>query len=289
MLKEWPLVAFTILSQTAVGLCLFLFLPIVLTAGTPWTDAARASVLLIILLILGPGVLAAAVSFFHLRHPFRARRVLANLGTSWLSREILFELAFLAFVALAFWLVRTGREGGALFKAALAAAMLAGVLFLLSMSKLYMLETLPAWSSARTLLSFAATALNLGALLTALVFLARSRPGPYSGVLLRMSAAIVFLRILMAFLFFRDRRAGRLRRGPSLRPPAPPSHRLRVGKVLLLSLGFIAIVAGLITGDFEASGGGDPLLPVALALIFVSAGEIAGRFLFYGLVPRPGD
>src|SRR5512137_1733652 len=106
MLKEWPLVAFTILGQTAVGLFIFGLTPLVMADSVSPTDARLFLVVMGAVFILLAA--AAVLSFLHLRHPLRAVRALANVRTSWLSREILFELLFMALVAAEFFLVRAG-------------------------------------------------------------------------------------------------------------------------------------------------------------------------------------
>jgi DMSO reductase anchor subunit len=56
----------------------------------------------------------------------------------------------------------------------------------------------------------------------------------------------------------------------------------------LLFMGFALIRGAMIAGEGRAIGGlrGNGLLPVALGLVL--AGQVAGRFLFYGLLTRPG-
>ena len=292
MLKEWPLVAFTIAGQMAVGMSLFFFLPLALSAELSWNVQSREGVLLVLGLILGLLVIAAALSFFHLGHPLRARRVLLNLRTSWLSREIFFELAFMGFVALAFALVWTGRPEAVLFRVDLAMAIIAGVLFLVSMSKLYMLETLPPWNSAYTGMSFFLTAMILGALAVACV--GRTLAGPRGSfrsgygssfwlVAVPLIAADVFFAVLLTPRYGFDG----FRAKPSLRPPARASRLLHLGRLVLLTGGFVLIVLSEFAGDQEGIAGMTPMLYAALALIL--SGEVAGRFLFYSFVPRPGD
>ena len=281
MLKEWPLVAFTILGQMAVGVCLLVVLPLSLYAGSHffWT-MARDTMLVFLTLVFGLLAAAAALSFFHLHHPFRARRVLTNLRTSWLSREILFELVFMALIALAFALVWTDHTAGLFFNAVLAAASIAGILFLISMTKLYMLSTLPVWNLAYTPLSFAATTLNLGALLTALVLWARSGFGYYSGGLLGLSFVLVVCEFVLAVLALPRYGVFEKRPAPSLRPPAATPRLLCLWRLEILAASLVFIGLGLLLWR--------AIILLAIALLLVLAGEVAGRFHFYGLVARPG-
>lgn len=288
MLKEWPLAAFTILGQTAVGAFLFFHLPFLVRGRTPYAGW-RVTWLVVLALVLALTAAASLVSFFHLRHPWRARFVLSNWRTSWLSREILFELAFMGLVAASGWMAWAGAPSRTILLAALGAAGLSGVLFLVSMVKLYTLPTLPAWRGGRAAVSFALTALVLGALAAETVIRAVAGPGAFPVDLAAVSAVLITVGI--AWAVSEGRRLGpRGRRArPSLRPDAGPSRSLRAvrGAGLVLGLGFV--VADLARGGdrlMDERGAGPLLL---LALGSVLAGEVAGRFAFYGLVRRPGD
>lgn len=284
MLKEWPLVAFTILGQMAVGayllLCPVLFLS---PAGTSWKPTARAMVLVVWGMAWGLCAIAAGLSFFHLHHPLRAHRVLANFRTSWLSREIFFELAFMAFIALGFGLVWSGQTTGPFLRVVMAAAALAGILFLVSMSKLYILESVPPWDAAYVGASFFLTVMILGAMAAAWV---TGSPGGEEGSYLSAlwTAASFFIAADILFAAFMTPVFGLAgyRPKPSLRPPARISLFLHLGRLALLAGGLLLIVLSMSAGI-----PGGPRWTLAFALVL--AGEVAGRFLFYGFAPRPGD
>jgi anaerobic dimethyl sulfoxide reductase subunit C (anchor subunit) len=296
MFREWPLVAFTILGQTAAGIGLLVLLPLALSNGDLWNARGRETVLMILAVVFGLLVLAALLSFFHLGHPFRARRVLANLRTSWLSREILFELAFLAFVALAFVLVRTGNTQGLFFKTVLGGAALAGSLFLVSMGKLYMLESVPSWDFAYTGISFFLTALTLGAMATAWITGAPTgNPNSYFSTLWTVAFFFIAGDVFFAAILTPRYGLAGFRPGPSLRPPASAPRMLHFGRLAFLAGGLILIVLAMgvdIPGALNvqkdvARHMGRPLLTLAFVLVLM--GEVAGRFFFYGLAGRPGD
>ena len=281
MLKEWPLVAFTVAAQSAVGVFLVAALPLLAAPGPD--PAARRAGLVALVAAVGTLAAAAALSFVHVRHLWRARRVLANLGTSWLSREILFELAFLALAAaagLSAWL-RPG--AGGLLTGLLAAAALAGTLFLTSMAGIYALATAPFRDRAWTPLSFALTALGAGALAAAWLRAcgaagpsAAAGTGPFvllSFVSVAAEAAGAFLVAPGYGLFLRPT-------APSLRPPAERHSTLHVIRMALLAAA-LALVGAVLAG-----AEGRTLLAAALGLFIAAA--TAGRFLFYGLAgPRP--
>jgi anaerobic dimethyl sulfoxide reductase subunit C (anchor subunit) len=276
MLKEWPLVAFTILGQTAVGLfilgaTIFCLLP--LTPDEPmrdwlWTWQS---------VVLGLLVAAAFLSFFHLRHPLRARRVLANFRTSRLSREIFYLLAFMVLVAGEMVLVAMNATVGVL-RSVQVAGCLVGGLFLYSMIGLYMLDTLPFWSQAGTPMSFAGSSLALGAVALTV----------FGGRFIWIPAAVlfVFLDLVGSVLFAPG--YGLLSRRPtaSLRPPAIAPRFLHLLGLGLESAGFILLIVIALALSREWEG---PVLLMAVCVTLILAGQVIRRFLFYGLVPRPGD
>ena len=290
MLKEWPLVAFTVAGQAAVGIFLFAGLPLFLSAGAGGNAAAREARLVALAVVLGLLAVAALLSLFHLHHPFRARRVLTNIGTSWLSREIFFELGFMALVSLGLFLVWSGWDGTGITRGIMIAAAILGVLFILSMSKLYMLPSVPIWNQAYTPLAFALTALNLGAMVTALVLRFRDIHGDYSIGLLEFSFFCVGGEILLALFIAPRHGFYGFRPGPSLRPPDKTPRLLHWGRLTFLAAGLfllgLALYPRALMGSVRSGPGSNGLL--AMALVLVLAGEVAGRFLFYGLLTRPG-
>jgi anaerobic dimethyl sulfoxide reductase subunit C (anchor subunit) len=288
MLKEWPLVAFTIAGQMAVGIFLLAGLPLFISAGAGGNAAARETQLIVLAVVLGLLAAAAFLSLFHLHHPFRARRVLTNLRTSWLSREIFFELGFMALVALGALLAWRRPAEGILLKGILTAAGLAGILFILSMSKLYMLQTVPAWNQAYTPLSFFLTSLSLGALAAALGRVSWAETPSRSGAFVLLSFVLVAAEAALSFLIAPGHGVYGHRPGPSLRPPGEARRTIHLARLALLLAGLALIGAAMIAGEGRAASelGGNGLLAVALALVL--AGQIAGRFLFYGLFGRPG-
>jgi len=288
MLKEWPLVAFTILGQTAVGLFWFFHLPFLAVGRAPG-PGWRASWLIILGLVTALMALATLASIFHLHHPFRARRALGNLRTSWLSREILFDLAFLALVASVAAAGAFGSPGPGLRWALLAAGGAAGGFFLLSMTELYMLPTVPAWRGVSTPLAFLGTTLVAGAVVTELAVRLVAGPGVFPIDLTLIAAVLIAGEIALTGLSGSGPERRGVRPAPSLRPPAPPRlvlHRIRPG---LLAAGLVFIVIDKASGSnniMNERGAGPALW---LAFVFVLAAEVVGRFLFYGLVPRSGD
>lgn len=133
--SAWSLVVFTVCAQAAAGLAL---------TDTPAVALA--------LLALGGLVVLA-----HLGRPARARFAVANMRSSWLSRESLLGLAFAA--SLLLWLAVASPLRDAV--AGLSSAL--GLLFVVAIAGVYRLRTVPAWDRWTTPASFFGTMLVLGA------------------------------------------------------------------------------------------------------------------------------
>src|SRR5512140_3085429 len=99
---EWALIVFTILMQLAVGALLVLQVLRTVIVRQNGEAANRLPDLALFALVPIVGV-ALLASLFHLANPIGAPRALANIGTSWLSREILLSVLFgLLVVTVAF-------------------------------------------------------------------------------------------------------------------------------------------------------------------------------------------
>lgn len=167
---EWPLTAFTILAQMAVGA--FVTLGIVnLVARSKYSAKTVDRLAKPALYAIGPiMVLALIVSVFHLGNPLNAPNAIRHVATSWLAREILFGAGFavLGFLfALATWLDwfnEKVRNVIAVFTAAW------GLVFIWVMANVYMLPTVPAWNHWTTPAAFYVSAGLTGSLAIGVAF-----------------------------------------------------------------------------------------------------------------------
>jgi DMSO reductase anchor subunit len=131
--------------------------------------------------------------------------------------------------------------------------------------------------------SFFLTVMILGAMAAAWVTRSpRGEEGSYLSAL--WTAASFFIAADILFAAFVTPVFGLVgyRPKPSLRPPARISLFLHLGRLALLAGGLLLIVPPV---SADIPGG----LRSPLAFTLVLASEVAGRFLFYGLAPRPGD
>jgi anaerobic dimethyl sulfoxide reductase subunit C (anchor subunit) len=281
--REWPLIGFTLLSQTAVGAFWTVAAAFLMTDRRQGLLENRVFTIPFLAAVLALLGLAAAVSLAHLGRPGRAPSALFNLKRSWLSREILFELAFSALVLVLAVLRYQGRETTPIFRALVFAAGAAGLLFLHSMSRLYRLRTVPAWRGFHTPLSFFASALLLGPLgvLTVRDFLF-DFPGSlhaFQRAAVLVSLAAVLL-ILLTVLFFTPRAGVFGAKTETLRDlPASGIYPLLTFRLLYLgaALPFIFL--------FERSQNSGYIL---LAFVCAGVSEVLGRYLFYALYGRVG-
>ena len=99
-MQEWPLIVFTLLIQLSVGSTVFTTFTLVyaadrLHAQEKWRVAAPA-----ILLAFIAGALGLVASTAHLGYPLNAFHALSHIGSSWLSREIVFASLYLGVLGL---------------------------------------------------------------------------------------------------------------------------------------------------------------------------------------------
>jgi anaerobic dimethyl sulfoxide reductase subunit C (anchor subunit) len=192
--QDIPLVIFTILAQMSVGAFVVNGIFHVL-AGRKNGQAKIDKLSDPALYAIGPVmVVALCVSLAHLGDPLHALYTCENFGRSWLSREIVFGVAF-AVGAIGFS-VAHGRKWFTPFALQLLAGVTAlfGLAFIFSQAMIYVIPTIPAWDSWATPVSFFVTTFLLGSLAVGVDFVAvttipglRARHGGDTTPLLRQS------------------------------------------------------------------------------------------------------
>jgi anaerobic dimethyl sulfoxide reductase subunit C (anchor subunit) len=131
-----------------------------------------------LLIATGTIGIALIISFLHLSAPLSSVFALTNLKSSWLSREILMVSAYAAsvFGTTLYWLFCKGKRS--LLIPLLAISSLLGLTMVLTMAKLYMIETIPVWNTPGTLIAFYVNTILLGSSF-ALVLLYHSHKGNF--------------------------------------------------------------------------------------------------------------
>lgn len=167
----WALITFSVLAQLSVGS--FIVLGIVnffavRKVGVEQADKLNDRALLGIGAAL---VLGLAASLLHLGNPLVAYRAVMHTQSSWLSREILFGVAF-AVIGGVFAFMQWRKLGTPVMRNAIAwVAAAVGLALVYSMSRVYMIRTQPAWNTILTPISFFTTTLLLGCLAIAASFM----------------------------------------------------------------------------------------------------------------------
>jgi len=287
--NEWPLVFFTLLSQISVGVLLSGFAIMVFAKNC---DLAlnlhfRYSLLLSGFIFLA---LASVLSFLHLVRPGNSVFAFSNLANSKLSQEILLMILYWALIAFAYFAHRTSfvSPTGNIWLNFLVVAV--GVLFLVVMSRVYMLPTIPPWNTPLTPIRFFASSALLGAGFVILLlvsnhqinFLAKN-----SDSALLVLALLMVLGTLAAIIPELIGFSNQVNDPTSsFQLPQIPTT-LILGRVILLIFGIIIFAVWYIGTIKNIINLQSPFIPIS-GFIILFASEIIGRWLFYSSYYRIG-
>lgn len=268
---EWPLVLFTVLGQCVAGA--------LLVSGYGWLTAKDDAVkqrivrnMFFLWLVMGIAFLA---SVMHMGSPLRAFNSLNRVGASALSNEIASGSLFFAVGGL-WWLVAfLGKMPAALGKIWLLAGMVLGLVFVLAMTRVYLIDTVPTWYNGYTTLAFFMTMLLSGPLFATLLLRAAGvscSPARFAGV------SVLALLVTVAVIVLQGLALGEIHSSVQNASALVPDYAsLQVWRILLLAAGLGCWICPLVRRKEPSVGG------LALGLVSVLAGEIIGRGLFYGL------
>lgn len=164
--EEWPLLSFTLLTQLAVGS--YIFLVIIRAFDGKLGNNLVISVTKRGMFLVGPVMFVGLIcSVFHLGDPFGAYRSILNLGSAWLSREILFSGAFFTLWATSYFLDRKGAWNQIVGWV----TSIVGLGAIFSMASIYTASIKPAWTDINTYLAFYGTTILFGAVATMILIL----------------------------------------------------------------------------------------------------------------------
>ena len=164
MNNEGALIAFTLLSQMIIGSTLVYAMVFFLGAEDLSQVSTGFSLRTPEFLLLIGILVATMISFLHLGKPGNAVNALNNLKTSWISREILTLSLFSVSLFLLF-IARWLGGGRLILNLSFACVVLAGILFLVSMIRLYMIPEVSTWNSWLTPAGFLLATLISGMIL----------------------------------------------------------------------------------------------------------------------------
>lgn len=153
-MDELSLIVFTVCMQAAIGT---IVLKMIAKYFSKEQEFKLATTIAAILSIVG--VLA---SLFHLGTPTLALNSLLNLGSSWLSREVLFSGMFMGIVVIYAILVYVKPEANSLLNIFGWAAGLVGLVDVFFMAKVYTFSSVSAWQGWLAFIEFFAATVIFG-------------------------------------------------------------------------------------------------------------------------------
>ena len=234
----------------------------------------------------------------HLAHPWRAFRAIANVRSSWLSREMLFGTLFGLAASLHTGLLWFEVDSAAARAITALAAILLGLVLVYGIARLYMLRTVPVWHQVTTPVSFFITALLLGTLVAGTgLWLASGLTAARSvnsAILMGCAPWIALLAAAQAGIQLLVTAISAVNLAARGRAGAKSLHILVHGhrKLFIMWLLLLLVAAGLLVWLAmlsTAPPATDMLTVVAGAAVVVAwATEVLGRYLFYSSYARVG-
>ncbi|EPQ9340502.1 DmsC/YnfH family molybdoenzyme membrane anchor subunit [Klebsiella pneumoniae] len=269
---EWPLVLFTVLGQCVVGATLI--------SGLVWLELADqrearqrlVRSMFFIWLLMGIGFLA---SVMHLGSPLRAFNSLNRVGASALSNEIASGALFFAVGGFWWLLAVLEKMPAALGKIWLVITLLLGLLFVLAMTRVYQIDTVPTWYTGYTTSAFFLTILLSGPLFAALLLqMAKVDVNGWFIAGLSVAALVIIAAVIVMQSTGLSTIHSSVQQAASL---LPNYGRLQALRLILLALGLGCWLCPLIRRQPPRAVG------LLAGLLLVLIAECIGRGLFYGL------
>ncbi|MFV5929313.1 DmsC/YnfH family molybdoenzyme membrane anchor subunit [Klebsiella aerogenes] len=269
---EWPLVLFTVLGQCVAGAVIVSGLGWVSLSGQREARERLVRSMFFIWLLMGVGFLA---SVMHLGSPLRAFNSLNRVGASALSNEIASGALFFAVGGFWWLLAVVGKMPAALGKIWLFLTMLLGLLFVMAMTRVYQIDTVPTWYNGYTTSAFFLTVLLAGPLFAALLLkLAKVDFNGWFFAAISMAALIISVAVVVLQSVDLGTIHSSVQQANAL---LPDYGRLQVLRLILLALGLGCWLCPLIRRQPPRAAG------LLIGLIMVLVAECIGRGLFYGL------
>ncbi|AIR04032.1 dimethyl sulfoxide reductase [Cedecea neteri] len=270
---EWPLMVFTVLGQCVAGGFIVMALALLYGVNDRATRRRAELMMVVLWILMGVGFIA---SILHLGSPLRAFNSLNRLGSSALSNEIASGSVF--FAVGGFWWLLTvlGKMPQALSKAWAVVTMILGVVFVWMMSRVYLIDTVPTWFSVWTPMNFFLTMFIGGPLLGYLLL----RAAGVSGWGMRILPVITLLALVVSMIVMLMQGMELATLHSSIQQASalvPEYGSLMAWRMVLLVLALVCWIAPQLKGYRPGVG------LLTLAMVFVLAGELIGRGVFYGL------
>ena len=272
-IHEWPVMFFTVIGQSVAGA--FIVMAAVLLSGKLSTELNRKVhySMFGLWVLMGIGFL---LSTMHMGTPLRAFNAFNRLGASSLSNEIASGAIFFAFGGLYWLLAVLNKMPAALGKLWLVVVAVLAAIFVVATSRVYQIPTVPTWNNSYTMINFVLTAFLGGPILAALLLRVAGfdlqcirRLPALSAVALLVSAAVA---ISQGFDL------------ASIETAVQKATDLVPDYGFLMDIKIVAIAMGLGCWVMPLIARRNPSVAnLGIGTLFVLAGEIIGRGVFYGL------
>lgn len=272
-IHEWPLIFFTVIGQSVAGA--FVMMAAVLLSGKLSAGLNRKVhySMFGLWLLMGIGFL---LSTMHMGSPLRAFNAFNRFGASSLSNEIASGALFFALGGLYWLLAVLNKMPAALGKLWLIVVMVLAAVFVVAISRVYQISTVPTWNNSYTMLNFVLTAFLGGPILAALLL----RIAGFDLQCIRRVPALSIVALLVSV-------AVAISQGfdlASIETPVQRAVDLVPDYGILMDIKIIAIAMGLGCWIMPLVARRNPsVLNMIIGFLFVFAGEIVGRGVFYGL------
>lgn len=272
-IHEWPLMFFTVIGQSVAGA--FVMMAAVLLSGKLSVELNRKVhySMFGLWLLMGIGFL---LSTMHMGSPLRAFNAFNRLGSSSLSNEIASGALFFALGGLYWLLAVLNKMPAALGKLWLIVVMVLAAVFVVAISRVYQIATVPTWNNSYTMINFVLTAFLGGPILAALLL----RIAGFDLQCIRRVPALSIVALLVSI-------AVAISQGfdlASIETPVQRAVDLVPDYGILMDIKVIAIAMGLGCWIMPLVARRNPsVLNLIIGFLFVFVGEIVGRGVFYGL------
>ncbi|MGM0938427.1 MAG: DmsC/YnfH family molybdoenzyme membrane anchor subunit [Pseudomonadota bacterium] len=272
-IHEWPLMFFTVIGQSVAGA--FVMMAAVLLSGKLSADLNRRVhySMFGLWLLMGIGFLLSTI---HMGSPLRAFNAFNRLGASSLSNEIASGALFFALGGLYWLLAVLKKMPAALGKLWLIVVMVLAAVFIVAIPRVYQIETVPTWNNSYTIINFVLTAFLGGPILAALLL----RIARFDLQCIRRVPALSIVALLVSV-------AVAISQGfdlASIETPVQRAVDLVPDYGILMDIKIVAIAMGLGCWIMPLVARRNPsVLNMIIGFLFVFAGEIVGRGVFYGL------
>lgn len=270
---EWPLVLFTVFAQTAVGAFLIMSLTSLVIDSRVEVKVNITRNMFFVWVVMGLGFMASTA---HLGSPMRAMNALNQVGTSWLSNEILTGSLFFAFGGF-YWLLEVLRKGPEwLRRVLMLLGMVAGVAFMYSMVNVYLIDTVPTWNTPYTWWSFLLTMLVSGSLFA--LILIQSAQFDNAQYIRTIQAVVVVAVIAMIVMTL-----GQMVALADIQSSVVAASDLVVNMGSLQGICIVLIIVGsaIVLACFRRGKANLVMALLGFAMVFFA--ELLGRTIFFNL------